>query len=97
MWRRSKKETSRPNGGEEISNGSLEPGSAAPEVVRLHATLDKIERETLPAASITQRIDDRRVVARHRRKDLERRGQKLMPEADIDPDDTGETNLVVSV
>jgi hypothetical protein len=103
LWRRSKNETSRPRGAEDNGTAAPERGALTPEdeeedpIVMLHATLDKIERETLPAAAITQRIDDRRLVARHRRKDLERRGQKIMPEADIDPDDTGETNLVVSV
>jgi hypothetical protein len=59
-------------------------------VVELHRTLDVIVNETLPAAKQSQRTDDRRVVARGRRKEIERRAAELLPNSEIDPSDTGE-------
>lgn len=61
-----------------------------PDVVRFHETLTRIETETIPKAQQSQVTDDRRLVARHRRKKMERRAADLLPDSEIDPDDTGE-------
>lgn len=59
----------------------------------MHETLARIEAEGSLAKDHARRITDRRIVARTRRKALERRASSLMPEAGIDPDDTGEILL----
>jgi hypothetical protein len=63
---------------------------AHPDVVKLHATLDDIEGRRFESAKLSRLVGDRRIVARSRRKDLERRAHKLVPDSGIDPEDTGE-------
>lgn len=58
--------------------------------MRLHDTLDKIDKQSCGSAQLSQRIVNDRIDARCRRKALERRAQALVPDSGIDPDDTGE-------
>ena len=87
------------------SNGAIPPSESVecaariadtcshPDVERLHATLDTIEQHSAGTSRLGQVIEDRGVVARGRRKSLERRVKFLIPESDIDPDDTGSYQL----
>lgn len=59
----------------------------------MHDTLSRIEEQGSLSGAPARRISDRRIVARTRRKALERRACSLMPDAGIDPDDTGEILL----
>jgi len=70
----------------EAPSGAASPTSLHPDVIRLHETLDRIHDATPRARS----LDEERTLARARRKAMERRAAELLPDADIDPDDTGE-------
>ncbi len=81
----------------EVATAKDDPPSETcshPDVCALHEVLDDIEKTTLPASQQSQRADDRRVVARNRRKAMERRAA-AKDIADVDPDDTSEFLVAV--
>jgi hypothetical protein len=55
----------------------------------MHDTLDRIEASTPRRRS----FEERRLEQRARRKAMERRAAEMLPDADIDPDDTGEMSV----
>lgn len=64
--------------------------SCHPDVVRLHRTLDEIDEHRRTRELLAQKIADRSVVARNRRKELQRRAAEAAPDHLDNPDDTGE-------